>query len=196
MDHITGLIGFSPIWAKGTGTRIFTCTRDNRPLNEQIFGPFTPPYWPAHMADFSEAECIAISSEFKIDRFTITPFTANHPDNTTSFHITDGRKSVVHLLDNEMPAHDESPVIIEYCRNADLVIFDAAYLLKDYPEKRGWGHSTVQDGIKLAEKSGCKQMLFAHYAQEYSDSDLDQLKDIVPNDDRFIFAHEGMEIEI
>jgi len=195
LDHIVGLVGFAPIWAKGTETRIFTCMRDERPLNEQIFGIFTPPYWPVHMPNFSHAECIAVSGSFEVDGFTVTPFLANHPDTTLSFHITDGHKTIVHLLDNEMSLTDDD-VLLGYCRNADLVIFDAAYTLKDYPKKRGWGHSTVQDGIRLAEKSNAKQMIFAHYAQKYSDNELDELKKIVPNNDKFLFAYEGMEIEI
>jgi len=196
LDHILGLTGFAPIWAKGTDTRIFTCTRGDRPLNEQVFGIFAPPYWPVYMANASHAECVAISGTFKVDRLMVTPFSANHPDSTLSFHITDGHKSVVYLLDNEMSQQNEPTILLEHCRNADLVVFDAAYLLEDYPQKRGWGHSTVQDGVKLAEKSGCKRMVFAHYGQEYSDSDLNKLKEIVPSDDRFIFAYEGMEIVI
>ncbi|MCL2874171.1 MAG: MBL fold metallo-hydrolase [Defluviitaleaceae bacterium] len=196
LDHILGLTGFAPIWAEGTGTRIFTCTRDDRPLNEQVFGIFTPPYWPVHMASTAYAECVNISNTFKVDGFTVTPFSANHPDNTLSFHITDGHKSIVYLLDHEMSQQDEPKMLLEHCSNADLVVFDSAYLMKDYHKKCGWGHSTVQDGIKLAEKSHCKRMVFAHYGQEYSDCDLDELKEIVPNDDRFIFAYEGLEIEV
>ena len=196
LDHIMGLVGFAPIWTEGTDTRIFTCMRDSRPLNEQVFGAFTPPYWPAHMADVSYAECVAVSDAFEVDGFTVTPFPANHPDNTLSFHITDGHKSIVYLLDNEMFQHSETSLLLEHCRNADLIVFDAAYLPKDYTQKCGWGHSTVQDGVKLAEKSGCKRMMFAHYGQEYSDSDINELKIIVPDDSRFIFAYEGIEIEV
>jgi len=193
LDHILGLTGFTPILTEGADTRIFTCTRDERPLKEQVFGIFTPPYWPLDMASTAYAECVAISSTFKVDGFTVTPFSANHSDNTSSFYITDGQKSLVYLLDHEMSQQGESAALLKHCRNADLVVFDSSYLLKDYPKKRGWGHSTVEDGIKLAEKSHCKRMVFAHYGQEYSDCDLDKLKEIVPNDGRFIFAYEGLE---
>jgi len=196
LDHIIGLTGFTPIWTKGTDTRIFTCTRGESPLKEQIFGIYKPPYWPANMASLAHAQCVDISTTFEVDGFTVTPFPANHPDNTLSFHITDGRKSIVHLLDSEMSSEDDNTMLTEHCRNADLVIFDAAYLLKDYLARRGWGHSTVQDGVRLAEESGCKQMVFAHYGQEYSDNDLDALKEIVPDDGRFVFAYEDMEIDI
>ena len=197
LDHIIGLTEFAPIWTEGGGARIFTCTRDDRHISAQIFGAFMPPYWPAPMAELSFAECVAVSDPFEVDnKFTVMPFYANHPDKTLSFHITDGHKTLVYLLDHEMLRLDESAELLAHCRNADMVVFDAAYLLKDYPKKRGWGHSTVQDGVKLAEECGCKRMMFAHYAQAYEDSDLDQLKEAVPDDGRFLFARDGMVVEI
>jgi len=196
LDHILGLTSFAPIWAEGADVRIFTCTRSDRPLNEQIFGVFAPPYWPVSMANRSRAQCVAVAGAFDLDGFTVTPFAANHGDNTLSFHITNGHKTVVHLLDNEISPEHNKAELLAFCRGADLVIFDAAYLPKDYPQKRGWGHSTVLEGIKLADESGCVRMVFAHYAQEYADNDLDSLKALVPDDGRFIFAHEGMTLEI
>ena len=196
LDHVQGLTGFAPIWAKDTHTRIFTCARDDRPLDEQVFGIFAPPYWPVRMASISFADCVPISGKFEICGLTITPFSAFHPDNTLAFHITDGRKTIVYLLDNEITQPDVPKSLMEYCHKADLVIFDAAYTQEDYPKRIGWGHSTVQDGIRLADASGLKRMLFAHYGQEYFDSDLDRLKESIAHDKRFLFAYEGMEIDL
>ena len=198
LDHILGLIWFSPIWNEDNNMRIFSSSRDGRPLKEQVFGTFVPPYWPVDVAKFSQVQCHEITGPFKIGSLTITPFAANHPDNTLSFHITDGQKTLVYSLDNEMPENCDKAALplTKYCQDADLVIFDASYLQADYQQKRGWGHSTVQDGLKLAAASGCKRLMFAHYGHEYSDKDLDSLQELITDHERFIFAHEGMEIEI
>jgi len=197
LDHIIGMTGFAPIWTKGTRTRIFTNARGEKPLEEQIFGSFMPPYWPVRMADISQAECITITDTFDADGLTVVPFLAVHPDHTLCFYITDGKKSIVHLLDYEITEAGAPEDLLKWCNNADLVIFDSAYSQADYALKRGWGHSTVQEGIKLANQTGCKKVLYAHYGQEYSDADLDKWHDLIPEgDERFIFAKEGMEIEI
>jgi len=197
LDHIIGLPSFAPVSDEDAGVRIFTCSRSDKPIKEQVFGAFLPPYWPVHMSAVAFAECIPVVGTFKIDhKITVTPFAANHPDTTQSFHITDGTKTVVHLLDHEMLPQDETDVLYEHCRHADVVVFDAAYLLRDYPAKHGWGHSTVQEGIRLAEKCGCKKMVFAHFGQEYSDADLNGLNDLFAQDDRFVLAYEGLEIEV
>ena len=200
LDHILGLLGFAPIWAANTRAKIYTCSRDDKPINDQIFDAFKPPYWPVRMSRYSYAKTIEVTGTFQIGNLTITPFVATHPDKTLSFHITDGICSIVHLLDNEITpnAKNESSYseLLFYCHNADLVVFDAAYLEKDYEQKIGFGHSTVQEGVMLANQCKCKRMLFSHYSQEYTDAELEELKKIVPNDGRFIFANEQMEINI
>ena len=200
LDHILGLVGFAPIWKNDTHVKIYTCSRSNESINEQIFGAFKPPYWPVPLSELSyaEAEIINISETFKIGDISVTPFIANHPNDTISFHITDGVSSIVHLLDNEIFQSNKTHIseLLLYCHNADLVIFDAAYLPKDYEKKIGWGHSTIEYGITLADICDCKRMMFAHFSQEYTDDELRQLENIVPSDGRFIFAYEGLTIEL
>jgi len=201
MDHIIGLGTFAPVWKPDSETRIYTCSRDSRPLNEQVFGMFKPPYWPSCLATISGAECIPIASRssFTIGCFTVTPFTASHPDKTLSFHITDGKKNFVHLLDSEV--YDMSQVLYEemfsFCQNADMVVFDAAYSSDDYPRFfKGWGHSTVEQGVKFAKACKPKRMLFAHFGQQYTDYQLDSWSQHFEGDTEFILARDGIEIQI
>jgi len=196
LDHIIGLPGFSPIWCKGSKTRIYTKSRNDKPLALQVFGAFKPPYWPRSMSEVSYAECIENTEPLIINDLTVTTIPLSHADKTIGFKITNGLKTVVYLLDNEISPGAIQDELVEYCHSADLVVFDAAYTPEDYLKKIGWGHSTVQVGVVLADKCKCKKMLFAHFAQEYTDEVLDNLKLVVPDDGRFLFAHEGMEISI
>ena len=134
---------------------------------------------------------------FQLGCFTVTPFGAPHPDKTISFHITDGKTTIVHLLDSETPdlSNEGWDTLVKYCKDADLVIFDAAYSVIDYPDKKGWGHSTIADGFKLAKDSSCKKMLFTHFGFEYGDQELEILESQAKaQGDTFIFAREGMEL--
>jgi len=201
LDHIIGLTTFSPIWGSSAGARIFTCLRGKGSLKEQVFGAFVPPYWPCSMVEEANVSCIPIMAEdpLVLGPLTITPFGAVHPDATLSFHITDGKSTLVHLLDSEtgLMAKKDYSQLIEYCRDADLVVFDAAYSPEDYPEKKGWGHSTIEDGFKLAGLSDCKNMLFSHFSFEYSDEALAALEARVKvMGSHFRFARDGLEIDL
>ncbi|MCL2357170.1 MAG: MBL fold metallo-hydrolase [Defluviitaleaceae bacterium] len=203
LDHMIGLTVFSKVWMNSPDelVRIYTPSRDDRPLKEQIFGLFVPPYWPVSMVDFANAQCIAVEADapFRLGSFTITPFVAQHPDKTVSFHITNGEKTIVYLLDSEVALLSEEGqrTLENYCKNADMVIFDAAYSTIDYPEKKGWGHSTIEDGFKLAKSCGCKKMMFTHFGFEYGDQELEIFESQAQaQGDIFFFAREGMEIKI
>jgi len=200
LDHIIGLTNFSPLYTKETKARLYTMSRDSRPLKEQVMGAFVPPYWPVPLENLAQAEFIEIYDgvPYELDAVTITPFLAKHPDMTLSYHITDGKKILVHLLDNEVCAMDTKQYreLVDFCKDADLVVFDSAYSAKDYKAKRGWGHSTVDDGVKLANDCGCKKMMFSHFSPHYSDTELNEWAEALGSDPRFIFACDGMEIEI
>ena len=177
LDHIIALGNFAPSWYKDSGMTLYTASRDERPLVNQIFGAFKPPYWPHDMSKMTGAKCVEIEcgKQIQIDHFTVTPFLANHSDITMSYHITDGKKSVVHLLDSEINGMTTEMYdgLLNYCMNVDLIVFDAAYSDEDYPKHVGWGHSTVQQGVELALKTNPRAMIFAHLSQTYTDYELD-----------------------
>jgi ribonuclease BN (tRNA processing enzyme) len=198
IDHIVGLALYSPVWDKHQNVHIFTCTRDERPRKEQVFGLFKPPYWPVDATKAAHAQCVQISSmvPFNVGGLDITPFNACHPDRTMSFHITDGHRTVVHLLDSEVAL--ESPEdynqMMRFCDGADLVVFDAAYSPEDYPTKVGWGHSTVLEGVKLARECRPKRMMFSHFSQDYDDTELDSWQRFFDDSTQYLFCGDGLEI--
>ena len=188
LDHILGLCAFPPAFDEKQGIRIYTASRGKigvdasretdveADLARQIFGIFKPPFWPVALEEAIHAEYIQINEDvpFALGPLTITPFTASHPDRTTSFHITNGKKTLIYLLDSEIPLMDDAAYaeLVTYCKNADMVVFDAAYSPDDYAKFKGWGHSTVLDGVRLRKDSNCKHMLFSHFAPKYSDEEI------------------------
>jgi len=201
-DHMIGLGTFQPSWKRHYHTNIYTCSRDKRSLKEQVIGHYRPPNWPYDL----QTACKFVFKEvvsgvpFYVEHFTVTPFWANHPDMTQSFHITDGHKTVVYLLDSEIEGMDEAHYneLLAFCRGVDLVVFDAAYAVADYPRYKGWGHSTINHGITLARACTPKRMLFSHFAQHYSDAELDAWANLYANENgcEFIMARDGLELRL
>ena len=198
LDHIIGLGMFAPAWS-GCKVNIYTISRDDRPIKEQVLGIFSPPNWPKDMMKLANVEVVEIYPDvsFQIGVFKVTPFLASHPDDTISFHVTDGKKDFVHLLDSEYES--TNPIDYKatnvYYKNADLVVFDACYLPVDYHKFVGFGHSTVKHGVELAKKWGVKHMMFSHFAQNYSDDELKSMADYFDGEG-FSLARDGLEFEI
>ena len=198
LDHIIGLGTFIPAW-HGTKINIYTMDRGGGTMKEQVLGIFSPPYWPRDMKKLANVNIIEIcpNESFKIGIFTVTSFMASHPDSTLSFHVTDGKKSFVHLLDSEYASEYSSEFNCHkgYIGGADLVVFDACYTPDDYPKHAGWGHSTVLHGVNIAAKWGVKLMMFSHFAQHYTDDELNSLSRYFDSNE-FILARDGMELDI
>jgi len=205
LDHIIGLAVFQPVWEKNNNIRIFTKSRDERPLADQVFGLYQPPYWPVNLVEMNHAQMVTIQGEDSFmlgEGVKVTTMSACHPDTTMSFRIDAENKSIVHLLDCEIDENfNGEDKLLKLCKDADLVVFDGAYMPDDYPTKQGWGHSHYKMGIKLAELSGCKRVIFAHLAYDYTDETLqsfsrrDELCELGESG-KYCFAYDGLEVEL
>lgn len=197
LDHIIGLGTFSPLLAEKSRTTIYTFSRDDRPIAEQVFGIFASPYWPIDVSKVHTADVIGFSdySSFFIgDNIKITPYPSRHSDMTTGFKIQSDY-TLVYLLDYEWKEEQEED-LIKYCKEADVIIFDCSYLPKDLESKKGWGHSSYENGIRLAEKSHCKKMIFSHFSFEYTDEDINDVKNNSKGNENYLVAYDGMELII
>lgn len=56
---------------------------------------------------------------------------------------------------------------------ADLLIHDSQYTLEEYPEKIGWGHSSIEQAIRFGEIAEAKKLLLFHHDPNHTDSQLD-----------------------
>jgi len=105
------------------------------------------------------------------------------------------------LKELDQNAEDQNKKIIEFCRDADLVSWDAQYTHEEYVTKKGWGHSSYTSDIELAEKASIKHILFSHHEPMNSDEKLAQYekecKEIALQKGFALdFARESMELEI
>jgi ribonuclease BN (tRNA processing enzyme) len=90
----------------------------------------------------------------------------NHPALALGYRLDVGGASVVYATDHEphtrdqshtagptaapsraLEVHHEEQGHIAFLSQADLVIHDAQYTAVEYPQKVGWGHSTVEYAV-------------------------------------------------
>jgi ribonuclease BN (tRNA processing enzyme) len=69
--------------------------------------------------------------------------------------------------------------VIEFARDADLLIHDAQYLESEYTSavnpRKGWGHSTVESATGVAKKAGVKRLVLFHHEPTHDDRCIDQI---------------------
>ena len=124
------------------------------------------------------------------------PVLHNHPGGAYSYRYTAGDKTLVYCTDIEHgDAIDER--IVELAKGADLLIHDAQYTPDELREKKGWGHSSWEQAIEVADRAGVQQLAMTHHDPEHDDAFLTKLERQCQRlfSDCFV-AREGQEVEL
>ena len=180
-DHIMGFPFFKPLYRHDATINIWGCPFAQDSIREMLARVMFAPYFPIKYDDIhanvTYAEiCI---ETYHLGDLTITPIALSHPNQGTGYKFSEAGKSFVFLTDNELGLQHEGGLsydnYIEFCHGADLLIHDAEYLDEEYPKRRGWGHSTIEQATSLALDAGVKQLGLFHHNQERIDTEVDNL---------------------
>jgi ribonuclease BN (tRNA processing enzyme) len=117
---------------------------------------------------------------FEVNGLRITPLLLMHPIPTFGYRIEEGSTTFVMATDNEISLFQQEQNgsmndLIEWCRDADLLVHDAQYSREEYKTHAGFGHSTFDEALSLAERANVKRLAFFHHDPAHSDSDIDAL---------------------
>ena len=63
--------------------------------------------------------------------------------------------------------------MIDFIRDADVLILDSQYDAAEYKTHTGWGHGCVDDTVELALKAGVRQLCLFHHDPDHDDKKLD-----------------------
>ncbi|TIT79041.1 MAG: MBL fold metallo-hydrolase, partial [Mesorhizobium sp.] len=76
--------------------------------------------------------------------------------------------------------------VLGLIEDADLVIYDCTYTEEEMERRRGNGHSTWQEGVKLCETAGARGLALFHHDPSRTDDQLDEIEKMAK--DRFAGA--------
>lgn len=179
-DHILGLPFFAPLWKQETELLIYPLATDaqerfQRTIFDDIHFPVSANDIPARV-EFMRPE----GSTWRIGSARIRRISLNHPGSAQGFRIDDDDgSSIAYLTDNELSAPGgpvTSPdVLARFAEGVDLLIHDSQYVQADMPAKLGWGHSVVDDVLKLGVLAAPRKLVLFHHDPDRSDTALDDV---------------------
>ena len=202
-DHIQGFPFFPQAYDPEQKITILTLGRNLTIGNlREIFEvPLQAQYFPVqldHMgAKFEFLKVEDASQHFPAANNVETIVTSqrhNHPGGAYGCRIEHGGKVLVICTDVEHGDEIDSRVV-ELSRGADLLVHDAQYTAEELDLHRGWGHSSFDQAMQVAEMAGVKRLAMTHHDPEHDDDFLLRMEKLCqgrfPNTQ---FAREGMEI--
>jgi len=177
-DHVLGLPFFGPLWRKDAQILVYPLPTDaqerfQRTIFDDIHFPVSVNDIPAKVAfEKPQAEPWQIGSA-RVQRIAL-----NHPGHAQGFRIDDDDgSSLVYLTDNELVRGDAGEGALDelarFSEAADLLVHDSQYLDSDMPTKYGWGHSVVDDVLRLGVKAEARRLVLFHHDPDRTDDELD-----------------------
>ena len=65
--------------------------------------------------------------------------------------------------------------MVEFMRDADVVIADSQYDEAEYASRRGWGHMCADDTVAFAMRAGVKRLFLFHHDPDHRDQKIAEM---------------------
>jgi phosphoribosyl 1,2-cyclic phosphodiesterase len=179
-DHVIGIPFFAPFFQPQHRFRMWAGNllpdfRLKGVMESMMSEPLFPIGIDMFKADIQYRDFRAGETVIQDRDLTIRTIMLDHPGGATGYRIDYRGRSVAYLTDNEGRREDHDKPLVAFAKDADLVIYDTTYTEAEIDEKKGWGHSTWQDGMRLADAAGARTFCLFHHAPEHDDAMMDIL---------------------
>jgi len=185
-DHIQGLPHFKPFFAPGNTVRIWGPRQGTTSLEAILRQQMDPAVFPVPLDALSAQLTVqqVDADEFSIGEFRVQTMKLRHPGTTLGFRLTPARggASMAYVTDNELGPGGEyevsktwRPDFVAFLKGVGLLIHDAMYTPSELEQHRGWGHSTYEEAVTLAQDASAKKLVLFHHEPEHDDKEMDGL---------------------
>jgi phosphoribosyl 1,2-cyclic phosphodiesterase len=185
MDHIQGLAFCKPLFTPGREVHLWGPEDGTEPLQARLNRFLSPPLFPIPLRDIpARLQIHELSGGVEVLRgpFKITADYISHPGPTLGFRVECGSRVVAYLPDHEpvigrphLYPEDEWVSGIHLARNADLLIHDSQYSKKEYRQKVGWGHSSLNLAAEFCHRAGARHLVLFHHDPAHSDEEITRM---------------------
>jgi phosphoribosyl 1,2-cyclic phosphodiesterase len=177
-DHVMGLPFFAPLYDKNNHLLVYPLANEAQErFQRNIFDDI---HFPVSVNDIpSKVEFARPEGEvWQVGTAQVRRIQLNHPGGAQGFRIDADGASIAYLTDNEIGAARTLVSVDDLARFADgvdLLIHDSQYVPTDMPHKKGFGHSLVEDVLKLSQFAKPKRLVLFHHDPDRTDDALDQI---------------------
>ncbi len=218
-DHIQGLPFFAPAYQPARSLTMYGATSLGKDLESVLRGQFASDYFPVHLQEMMSTMHFKPLGDnpVKIGAVEIAWQYVHHPGATVGFRFKFGSTSICYITDNEflkgylgspeaMHKGDEKLVpylsLLDFVRDADILVSEAQYPDEEYAKKIGWGHTRLSNACVLCKLGNVKRWIVTHHDPAHDDAFLDatlertqQILSALGCDIPVAHAYDGMTLE-
>jgi phosphoribosyl 1,2-cyclic phosphodiesterase len=175
-DHIQGLPFFAPIYDASCRLRILGGAGARRGLVAALTGQMESTYFPVPFSKLpSNIEIEELRKfNFAVGNILVRAQRANHPGFCVGYRLLSPDGLVCFFPDTEPRPGGNDRQMLDFVRDADVLILDSQYDHAEYSEHTGWGHGCVEDSVMLALQAGVRRLILFHHDPEHDDRTIDR----------------------
>lgn len=176
LDHLVGLPFFIALTQKDRPIKIFAAEKVGLSPKAAIDKIISNPFWPCKIEDYpAKVSFHLLPKKFFVGEVEVDTLEGSHPKGSTIYRLTYKGKSIVHATDFEHN-REACAALAAFAKDCDLLLYDAQYTAEEYARYKGYGHSTAEEGIKVAQEAGAKKIIFVHHAPLRTDDELAEME--------------------
>jgi phosphoribosyl 1,2-cyclic phosphodiesterase len=197
-DHIQGLPFFRPAYKQKNSIRVLGYEGARAGLASILAAQMEIPFFPVSWRDLPSTIKVEELKrmEFSIGKVRVRAKILNHPGVCAGYRLFTREGSIAFLPDNEpfeplklkLAARDgihlekaraqaavERSKLVEFLKDADVLIMDAQYTDEKYLEHIGWGHGALSRVVSLALEARVGKLFLFHHDPEHDDRKIDEM---------------------
>jgi phosphoribosyl 1,2-cyclic phosphodiesterase len=186
-DHIQGIPFFAPFFKPGNEWDIYAPKGLGQSLQNTLAGQMQYAYFPLRLDQMGATIRYheLVEGDLHINDIKVRTQYLNHTALTLGYRLEVDGAALVYASDHEPfsshLASGQGDILgqdrkhCEFLERADLVIHDAQFTAQEYPNKIGWGHSTVEYAVAMCRASRASRLALTHHDPLRTDSAIEEI---------------------
>ncbi len=180
-DHMMGLPYFAPLHTRDSQVEIWSGHLAGTMTTRELLNDFMRPPWfpvPPDMClgciichDFVAGDVLE-----PYPGVTLRTAKLTHPGDVIGYRLDWNGKSVALVTDSEHEPGSLDPAVLALIDQVDLLIYDGSYTDEEMVQFKGYGHSSWQQAIRLAQAAGVGKMALIHHMAWRTDDLIDAIE--------------------
>jgi len=199
-DHICGLPFFRPFFIARNRFRIWAGhLAPDQALKTVICQMMMAPLFPVppevfaadiEYRDFAVGETLQPAAGV-----TIRTSPLDHPDRATGYRIEFDGRSLCYITDTGHVTGQIDAGLVDFVSGAEMMIYDSTYTDQEFARFSNFGHSTWQQGVRIADAADVGCLVIFHHDPSHDDAFMDAVAaEAAAARPGTIVAREGMEL--